>query len=130
MLAPDLLEEVIAHAKASYPKEGCGFLAGRRIAERFIPMRNICGSEAEYEADPAQVAAALRSLRDSGETLIAIYHSHPRGPARPSRTDIERAYYPGAAHLIVSLAEPERPLAAAFRIVDGKVLEVEVHVIV
>ena len=130
MLAPGLLERVIADAKASYPREGCGFLVGRRIAERFIPMRNVCSSEVEYEADPAEVASAFRGIRETGETLIAIYHSHPHSPARPSRTDVERSYYPDAAYLIISLADLERPQAAAFRIADGEVLPVEVHVIV
>jgi proteasome lid subunit RPN8/RPN11 len=62
--------------------------------------------------------------------LIAIFHSHPHGPAEPSKTDIERAYYPEVAHLIVSLAELERPQAVAFRILDGEALAIELHVIV
>ncbi len=93
-------------------------------------MENVAGSETAYEMAPAQLIGALRGLRDAGEELVAIYHSHPQGPARPSRIDIERAYYPNAAYVIVSLAEPERPLAAAFRIIDGEALEIEVHVIV
>jgi proteasome lid subunit RPN8/RPN11 len=93
-------------------------------------MTNALASSTEYEMDPAQLIATLRDLRSSGEDLIAIYHSHPRGPARPSKSDIERAYYPAAAYLIISLADPERPQAAAFRIIDGEVLEVEVHAIV
>ena len=129
-LASGLLEQVIENAKQCYPAEGCGLLVGRGTATRFIPVSNIRGSETEYEMDPAELIAGLRDARNSGEALIAIYHSHPRGPARPSTNDIQRAYYPEAAHLIVSLAEPERPRAAAFRIVEGEALEVEVHVIV
>lgn len=93
-------------------------------------MENVAGSETAYEMDPAQLIGALRGLRDVGEELIAIYHSHPHGPARPSRIDIERAYYPDVAYVIVSLAEPERPRAAAFRILVGEALEIEVHAIV
>ncbi len=130
ILVPGLLEEVIADAKARYPKEACGLLVGRENAERFIPMRNIRDSGTAYEADPAQLAGALRGLRESGEKLVAIYHSHPHGPARPSMTDVELACYPEAAHLIVGLADLERPRAAAFRIVEGEAVEVGVHVIV
>ena len=130
-LAPGILEDVIEHARKSYPNEGCGLLAGQQTAERFIPMTNVSASAArQYEIDPAELIHALRDLRDSGEQLIAVYHSHPHGPAEPSQTDIDRAYYPEAAHLIVSLAEPERPRAGAFRIVGGAALPVEVHVIV
>jgi len=125
-----ILEEVIEHARAAYPKEACGLLVGRQNADRFIPMKNTAASADRYEMDPAELIVQLRDLRTTGETLIAIFHSHPHGPAEPSKTDIERAYYPEAAHLIVSLAEPERPQAVAFRILDGGVLPIELHVIV
>jgi proteasome lid subunit RPN8/RPN11 len=93
-------------------------------------MRNTLASSIAYEMDPGELVTALRELRNTGEELVAIYHSHPHGPAHPSQTDIKRAYYPEAAHLIVSLAEPERPRTAAFRILDGQATEIEVHVIV
>ena len=93
-------------------------------------MENVLASPSAYEMDPGKLIRAFRDLRNAGEQLVAIYHSHPHGPARPSKSDIERAYYPEAAHLIVSLADPERPQAAAFRIIDGEVLEIEVHAIV
>ena len=129
-LGPGVLEEIIENAKQCYPKEGCGLLVGRQSASRFIPIQNVRASETEYEMEPAELIAAMRDLRGTAEQLVAIYHSHPRGLARLSRSDIERAYYPEAAHLIVSLAEPERPLVAAFRIIDGEAVEIEVHAIV
>ena len=130
-VAPGLLEEIIAHAKACYPREGCGLLAGKQnTAERFIPMENTLSSETEYEMDPQRLLQELRSLRDSGEELVAIYHSHPFGTPRPSKRDVQFAYYPEAACIIVSLAEPERAKVGVFRIIEGEVLEVEVHAIV
>ena len=126
ILAPGVLEDAVKHAKECYPNEGCGLIAG----SRFIPMDNVRASATEYEMDPAQLIHTLRELRNTGEQLVAIVHSHPFGPARPSKSDIERAYYPEAAHLIVSLAELERPRTAAFRIVEDEALEVELRVIV
>ena len=94
-------------------------------------MTNVAAAAGtQYEIDPPDLIHTLRELRNSGEHLIAVYHSHPHGPAEPSRTDIDRAYYPEAAHLIVSLADLEHPRAAAFRIVGGEALPVEVRVIV
>ena len=132
-LRPGILEEVIQDAKAAYPREGCGLIAGLKLSlggTRFISMTNVAASAAEFEMDPAELVNVLRDLRNTGEELIGIYHSHPHGPAEPSRTDIERAYYPEAVHLIISLAKLEHPRAAAFRIMDGEVLEIEVHAIV
>ena len=133
ILSPGILDEVIEHAKAAYPKEGCGLIAGTKpslAGGRFIPMTNVAQTASEFEMDPAELIKTLRDFRNAGEELVAIYHSHPHGPAQPSKKDVQRAYYPQAAHLIVSLAEPERPRAGAFRIVNGEVLEIEVHAIV
>ena len=80
--------------------------------------------------EPAELIKVLRDLRTAGEELVAIYHSHPHGPLRPSKMDIDRAYYPETAHLIVSLAEREHPRVAAFRIANGEALEIELHAIV
>ena len=129
-LSPGILEQVILHAKQAYPKEGCGLLVGRGAAERFIGMKNVAGSAGEFETDPAGLIHALRGLRDSGERLVAIYHSHPHGPAELSRKDIEQAYYPEAAQFLVSLADLEHPQCTAFRIIDGLPLPIELHVIV
>ena len=129
-LAPGILEEVLQHAMTAFPNEACGLLVGRDSADRFIPVKNISPSTQEYEMDPAELIAALRGLRESGERLIAIFHSHPHGPAAPSKTDVDRAYYPEAAHLIISLADLERPRAEAFRIIDGEALPVELRAIV
>src|SRR4030095_9540812 len=121
---------MIRHSKEKYPQEACGLLVGRGSADRFIPMENTLASSTAFEMDPAQLFSTFRDLRGSGEELVAIFHSHPRGPARPSQSDIERAYYPEAAHLIISLADPERPQAAGFRIIEEEVLEIDVHAIV
>src|SRR5579884_2421549 len=126
LLAPGILEEVVEHAKAAYPREGCGLISGAR----FIPITNTSRSPSEFEMDPAELINTLRDFRNSGEELVAIYHSHPHGPAEPSKLDTQRAHYPEAAHLIVSLADPGNPQIRAFRILDGEVLQIEVHAIV
>lgn len=42
-------------------------------------------------------------MRNQGEELFAIYHSHPTAPAQPSSADLELAAYPDAVYLIISL---------------------------
>src|SRR5262249_45617478 len=86
-LGPAILKEVIQHAKNAYPNEACGLLVGRTAADRFIPMTNISANAREYEIDPAELIKTLRALRETGENLISIFHSHPHGPADPSKTD-------------------------------------------
>ncbi len=105
--------EITSHALSEAPNECCGMLGGKdaQAASRY-PLRNLSPApELRYFAAPEDIFLAMRQMRDAGEELIAIYHSHPRGFAYPSRTDIELAYYPEIAYLIVSLT-PAVELAA------------------
>ena len=100
-----LLTEIEAHAKEEAPRECCGLLAGPdgRIVARY-PLRNQSADpEREYFAAPEDLFIAMRRMRERREELLAIYHSHPRGPAYPSATDLEMAFYPEAVYLIVAL---------------------------
>ncbi len=131
IVAPGILEEVIAHARGCFPEEGCGFLVGREErVERFVPAENALGSRTAYSVEPRFLFELFRELRASGESLVAIYHSHPSGEAAPSSRDIAEAYYPDSAHLIVSLQDESQPAVRAFRVVDDSVTEIELHAIV
>ena len=124
----EILDQIEAQAREEQPRECCGVLGGRghRVHSHY-PLRNQARRpEARFFASPEDLFAAIRRMRAAGETLLAIYHSHPRGPARPSPTDIELAFYPGALHLIISLAP--RPMARAFEIRGQRVTEVEITV--
>ena len=123
-----LYEEIIAQADVEFPHECCGLIGGRgeRASSRY-PLRNQAPNpEREYFAAPEDLFSALRHMRVEGEQLLAIYHSHPRGPAYPSGTDLAYAFYPQVAYLIVAL-KPKREMRA-FRLCDGEITEIEVHI--
>jgi proteasome lid subunit RPN8/RPN11 len=69
-----------------------------------------------YVMDPREQLRIMDEIDDAGQDLVAIYHSHTRSAAYPSRTDVELAFYPDTAYLIVSLADRDRPEIRAFRI--------------
>ena len=80
-------------------------------------LRNV-GPDPEraYEAAPEELFAAQRQMRERGEDLLAIYHSHPRSNnPTPSETDVKLAYYPAATYLIIGLGG-EQPIVQAFLI--------------
>jgi proteasome lid subunit RPN8/RPN11 len=56
-----------------------------------------------FEMDPAGQVAALRHMRERGEGMLAIYHSHPSAPPEPSVHDLAGLGYPEALYLIISL---------------------------
>jgi proteasome lid subunit RPN8/RPN11 len=118
-ISRELLEEVEREALSSLPFECCGLLGGRNFrATSCHPMRNSAARpESEFFAAPEDLFNAMRQLREAGEEIVAIYHSHPRGPAQPSETDIRMAYYPAAVQLIVVPAHPA--VFRAFTIKNG-----------
>jgi len=122
---------MLAHVRAAYPREGCGLLAGRdgEIC-RWFPGTNVHPEPlVRYRMDDRELLTAFREMERNGWDLLAIFHSHPQGPAYPSPTDIAQAYYPGSLYLICSLARPEAPELRGFWIVDGQVREHPVEVI-
>ena len=120
-----LLDEMLAHVAGLWPEEACGLVGGRDgRAVRLYPVENTRHSPVAFEMDPLQQIKGMLAMEAEGLDLIAIYHSHPDGPARPSATDVANAYYPDAVQLIISLADRARPSVRAFTIIDGVVTEV------
>ena len=70
--------------------------------------------DAGFVADPAELLAACRAIEDSGREIVAPFHSHRRQPANFSLIDY-RLHNPAFAwHLIISLADPHRPVLQPF----------------
>lgn len=129
-LPRELFEEMIERLQEAYPLEACGLLAGLEgTAHRLYAVENRLSSPVAYEMDPVQQLQALLDLEEAGLQLLAIYHSHPTGPQTPSPTDIALAYYPGVAHIIVSLRELQAPVARAFMIEEGRFDEVTLEIV-
>ena len=119
ILRSEHISAVVAHARESAPGECCGLIGGTvdNYAKSIYRLRNITANpELGYEAAPEELFAAQRQMRERGEGLLAIYHSHPRASnPHPSETDVRLAYYPSAIYLIVGLAGSE-PVVKAFQI--------------
>src|SRR5712692_1343651 len=118
ILSKSHFREMVEHARREAPHECCGLIGGNDARTRTVyPLRNVATDPlVTYEAASEDLFAAQRAMRDRGEQLLAIYHSHPRsvGPY-PSETDVRLAYYPSAVYFILGLAG-EAPCLRAFRI--------------
>jgi [CysO sulfur-carrier protein]-S-L-cysteine hydrolase len=125
ILPVSLYEAVLEAAVAGYPEEVCGLLAGKDgQAVRHYPVENIFHSQTSFEMEPVQQVKVMIAMEEEGLELLAIYHSHPHGPARPSATDVAQAYYPDVIQLIISLEQRNQPHLAAFMIDQGRVWSV------
>jgi len=139
-LPSSMFEEIVAHAKAEYPNEACGVLAGQGGRPvRVYAMRNAEASPVVYRFDSAEQVQVFRELDDRGWDLLGIFHSHTHTEAYPSPTDRADAHwtdpvtgedapaYPGTRYLILSLAN-EEPTLRSFTFDRGEPVEEEVLV--
>jgi proteasome lid subunit RPN8/RPN11 len=139
---------MLADARACDPFESCGLIAGRASglprggseAVQVISVTNVLHSRVRFRMDPVQQLKAFNQIEEQGLELLAIYHSHPDGPATPSATDVSEAAYPGVVHLIWSksgerlgerLTEPvaEQWNCRGFLIAGGRVSEVAIRIL-
>lgn len=117
--------EIIKHAKEQYPVESCGIIAGRNWhAGKFYPMKNIDNSGEHFMMEPAEQFRVVKDIRKNGLEMLAIYHSHPESPPRPSGEDIRLALTPGVVYLIVSLLRYDEPEIRGFIIEESQVREI------
>ena len=114
MIPAEVRSALVEHAEAELPNEACGLIALRDgTAERFFPGRNRAASPYRFELE---VDPEVWFLEDEGYEL-AVFHSHPSSPPRPSRTDVESiGLWEGKPYVILSLRTGE---LAAWTIADG-----------
>lgn len=125
-----LFKEIVEHGLRGFPNEACGLLAGRDgQAVRFYPMRNADASPVTYRLDPREQLQVFDELEREGLQLFGIVHSHTHSEPYPSETDRRQAFYPESLYLILGLADRERPVLRAFRIVEGEVTEEELRIV-
>jgi proteasome lid subunit RPN8/RPN11 len=104
-LSRTLVNQLLTQAQHDASNETCGLIAAKNnIASRVYPVRNVAGDKQHlFEMDPEEQIHAMKTMREAGEELFAIYHSHPDAPASPSATDLEQASYRDVLYLIISL---------------------------
>lgn len=116
---------MVAHARFSLPEEGCGLVAADESGRLRMAycLSNADRSSATYTVEPREHLGALRHAEGCGWRLAGVFHSHPRGPAYPSPTDVARALEPEWLYVVVSLLDPAAPEVRGFWVRDGQVFE-------
>jgi len=94
--------------------EICGLIGGQaKQASTVYSVENIAEDpKHRFLMDPEQQIAAMRTMRETDESLWGIYHSHPDSPPEPSEADKEMAAYPGVYYFIISLITKKPELNA------------------
>ncbi len=132
-------EEIIAHAREEAPNECCGILSGSN--GRILRLHRTANAERSpyrFDIDRRDLNRIYAEVQAAGQQLLAIYHSHPSGEARPSRLDLALAQTTQAGesvvlprdvvHLIVSLSS-DPPSLKAYRLEGGVATEEKLRLV-
>ncbi|MGB5110695.1 MAG: M67 family metallopeptidase [Mycobacterium sp.] len=128
----DLVDAMVAHARADHPDEACGVIAGPEGSdrpERFIQMANAERSPTFYRFDSMEHLQVWKAMDEADEAPVVIYHSHTGTEAYPSRTDVSIAAEPDAHYVLISTRDPEVHELRSYRILDGVVTEEPVSIV-
>ena len=117
MIPAAIRAAIRAQARAELPNEACGLIQFRDgCALRYLPGTNVAASPYRFDLRPGSPDDFF--LEDAGYEL-AVVHSHPSSPPRPSRTDVENVgLWEGRPYLVYSVARDE---LAAWRIVERRI---------
>ncbi len=125
-----IFEQMQEQAKAQAPIEACGILAGgdNRV-EKLYEMTNVDQSSDHFMMEPKEQFKVVKDIRSAGLEMLAVYHSHPQTPARPSAEDIRLAFTPDVTYVIVSLQDASVPVVKGFLIEDGNITKTPVEIV-
>jgi proteasome lid subunit RPN8/RPN11 len=125
----NIFEQMLQQAEIEVPIEVCGILAGKDgRAEKLYKMTNLDQSGVHFTMEPKEQFKVVKDIRSADLEMLAIYHSHPESPARPSEEDINLALTPGVIYVIVSLQNANAPVLKGFFIEDGNAAEVPISI--
>jgi desampylase len=94
LILPAILwREIEERTRHALPEEACGLLLGARRGDEvevsaLAALRNVAPEPRDaFELDPLDLLAAEDGARDSGLSIVGVWHSHPRGPLEISARD-------------------------------------------
>lgn len=95
---------MLDHARTRPRYEVCGLLGGKDgLIQNYYPVDNIAEDRRRsFLMDPDGQLRVIRLMRDCGESMNGIFHTHPFSPALPSARDLSEARYPNVYYLIMS----------------------------
>ncbi|MDR3204226.1 MAG: M67 family metallopeptidase [Deltaproteobacteria bacterium] len=117
------------HAIEVYPDECCGFVLGRinqngQQAKGLEILKAENSREPEsrrkrFRVEPEQFLKAETLALSKGLDLVAVYHSHPDAPPKPSENDLNNAL-PFYRYLITSIKKGQPTQTTCWKLNDNR----------
>jgi [CysO sulfur-carrier protein]-S-L-cysteine hydrolase len=108
------------------PIESGGFVGGREdFIKGLLPIYNqyLEDQTGTFAFSKEDVLRAHQFFKKHDLEYYGLYHTHPKGAAYPSPQDIATGH---RYHFILSLADPNQPIFAAYEIVNSKPINIPI----
>jgi len=100
-----MYKELLDNVQKNVNEEVCGLIGGvNSTAFKVYPITNELHESTRFRMDAREQVKAFVEIENNGWDLLAIYHSHLKGPGIPSETDSREFRYPGVIYIILNLA--------------------------
>ncbi|BAW81035.1 Mov34/MPN/PAD-1 family protein [Candidatus Nitrosoglobus terrae] len=130
VILPRCIANQLLHQAQINPQgEICGLISAREGTPVTCYLINNIAPDPQQQflMDPQDQIKAMRCMREQGEELFAIYHSHLDIPPWPSKSDLTQVAYPEALYLIISLSIKGVLEMRGFRLREGIYKEIELQ---
>ena len=125
-LTREQFDEMLFHVRQLVDEEACGLVGGKSpTALKVYPVTNALHSPSRFRMEAREQINALMEIEHNGWDLLAIYHSHLKGPGKPSETDTAEFAYPGVSYLIFNLSGIVQILRG-FQMIAGEWIEIPI----
>lgn len=123
-----IASQLLHYAQQTPEIEICGLVSAKNgVPQTCYPISNTANeTKTHFLLDSHEQIAAMKKMRQNGEELLAIYHSHPTAPACPSTLDLDMANYENTLYFIISLNTKGILELRAFKIENKNALEIPV----
>ena len=110
LVTEGFLNEMLNHAIEELPNECCGVLGGRfetretekiGVVSTVYKLENSLKSEIEFLSSAESMLNVVKELRQKGEEMLVVYHSHPVSFPKMSKKDLDMIDGTNLLHLIV-----------------------------
>ena len=110
LVTEGFLNEMLNHAIEELPNECCGVLGGRfesretekiGVVSTVYKLENSLKSEIEFLSSAESMFKVVKEIRQKGEEMLVVYHSHPVSFPKMSKKDLDMIDGTNLLHLIV-----------------------------
>ena len=120
---------IVQQGIVNLPQESGGFLGGKDgLISAIQPIFNqhLYSKVSTFEFTSEDIIRAHAFFKKHNLDYYGLYHTHPKGLAYPSQTDIDTGH---RYHFILSLRDKDSPIFAAYFIQDKVPIQVPFEVI-